>query len=184
MAKVIDVNERTLEKQKKDYLVVCKAGQILMAVERVGAFIAFLCGLLATGMSIGGVCMDFKIAGSYGVEGIISGINAAVIGLGCFAAGNFGYKAFKTLKSGESPFRYDIADKVMGAGFAMTVCGAIGTVLWVVYSLLEANGTFIGDVFFSLGGGLDLLVFGLFLIALSYVLSYGCKLQQESDETL
>jgi hypothetical protein len=46
-------------------------------------------------------------------------VNSMVLLSGMVSALNFGRRIFKELKSGETPFRYDIADKVRGAFFAL-----------------------------------------------------------------
>ena len=99
---------------------------------------------------------------------------------------NHARKIFDVFKSGESPFRYDVADKMKGAATAIISANlinfAIGLVYFAVGGFMKLNN---GEVFemdfnFDLGS----LILGILIYAFSYVFNYGAKLQQESDETL
>ena len=180
MAKTVDITERTLEQEKQRFIKMCRAFHCGANVVRI---IMIVC------VSLLGL---FLIIGAAGVElteefntvgGMISVASLCVICLGYIIALGFGAKIFKSLRDGETPFRYDIADKLKGAGCVMMTTGAVGFVLNMILQCLSMNGC-------EGIGMIDELpdfapfVFGAFLAALAYVFNYGCKLQQESDETL
>ena len=74
-----------------------------------------------------------------------------------------------------------VADKMKGAGYALAASGVIGFILNMIATVLEANGGFVLEMYMP---ETVPFLFGVFLIALAYVFNYGCKLQQESDETI
>ena len=87
-------------------------------------------------------------------------------------------------------FRRLIADKIKGAGFLAILVGVISCVYRLIVDVLLRNGvirTFVkSDGYMDIGypfiGFLGIL--GIVLIMVAYVFNYGCKLQQEADETL
>ena len=93
------------------------------------------------------------------------------------------YHIFRRLRAAETPFCYDIADKIKGAGhaawgigFGLLVFGAAAALSLSDRQLLRPYG--FGYVEFGI------LILGALLTISAYVFNYGCKLQQESDETL
>lgn len=178
-----DIKERTLEQEKQSFMKMCKAfwcgANVIRIIMIVCVSILALCLIIgvAGGAADSGM-EEFSTAG-----GMIAVASMCVIATGYIIALGFGAKIFKTLRDGETPFRYDIADKLKGAGYVMMVTGGLGFVLNVVIQCLKANGVE------GIGTAIELpdlipFVFGSFLVALAYVFNYGCKLQQESDETL
>ena len=81
------------------------------------------------------------------------------------------------------PVRYDIADKMKGLGYVLCGCGIIGAMLFLISNLLIDKLK--NDWFWNATGfGLVFMVVGLIFIAFALIFETGCKLQQESDETL
>lgn len=181
MDKTIDLNEKALEKEKQDFNKMCRFFEMLATVFRI---IMMMCVP---------ILLVFYIIGALGwvelgealssAEGLVSTIGLCIICIGYIIALNFGVKIFRTVRTAETPFRYDVADKMKGAGTALIVTGIIGFVLNVLVRVLMANGTLHFDSLTYMPDTVPFL-FGAFLIALAYIFNYGCKLQQESDETI
>ena len=95
---------------------------------------------------------------------------------------------FRRLRTAETPFCYDIADKIKGAGFLAILLGIISLVYRTVVELISKNGgNFVkSDGYMDLGYPFiySVLILGVVLMITAYVFNYGCKLQQEADETL
>lgn len=180
MAKT-DITERTLEQEKQGFIKMCRCFEIGANVIRIIMliFIPFLLVVLITGAT--GVLDAGEMYSS--PEGLMTSGALCMVCVGYFIALNFGVGIFRSLRNGETPFRYDVSDKLKGAGIAMIVTGAFGFVMNVVVRCLMANGVMFVDGMESLPDTIP-FVFGMFLVALAYVFNYGCKLQQESDETL
>lgn len=98
---------------------------------------------------------------------------------------NFTKLIFKRLETSETPFTYDISDKITGMSIALMVGGAVSAVFRAIvdimteFKLLEFDSSAL-----NIGLGGEVIFIGIILITLSYVFGYGAKLQQESDETL
>lgn len=179
MAAIVDVNERTLEKDKIKFVKMCRFFEMLA---RIFMIIMIVCLP---------VLLLFYIAAS---AGLVSGMSeyatpenmyfvASLCGvcIGYITALNFGARIFKTVRTAETPFRYDVADKIKGAGYALAASGALGFVLNMVAVVLKAKSGFAIEAHMPEAAP---FLFGVFLIALAYVFDYGCKLQQQADETL
>ena len=185
MEKTVNVIERTLEKEKKHFITVCKIGQVCSVL-----FLALcIVGALAAGfmsvMYMLGIAIDSEIATQIMTEEIYCMINLVLIAVGLSVACSFAVKIFKGLKTGETPFRYDIADKIKGAGVVLIITGLFGSVTELIYRALVGSEVFLGvDEIGIISGCEDTAIFGVVLIALAYIFNYGCKLQQEADETL
>ena len=171
MNKAVDVIERTFEEEKKEFALVCRAFEVLCTVV-LAVFAIVALGLTVVVAVMG---MDMK-------DVLVLFINSAVLIFGMVSALNFGRAIFKSLKNGETPFRYDIADKVKGASFALLLCSfAEIFVLGVSSTFSEVFSDICHYYFFMTVGS---IVVGILLGVMSYVMNYGCKLQQEADETL
>lgn len=98
---------------------------------------------------------------------------------------NFVIKLFKEIETGETPFRYSVADKLKGMSDAIlagsVVLGAPGLIITIVNVFTNAEGSSTTSFTMIMLGGLFL---GALFKALSYIFAFGCRLQQESDETL
>lgn len=90
----------------------------------------------------------------------------------------FGAAAFRNMERSETPFLYDVSDKVKAA--AQWLLG--GSILCSLYE--EVVGLFGFDLFSSELSMMGSLTAGWILYALVYVIERGCRLQKESDETL
>ena len=171
MKKAVDVNERTFEEEKKDFALVCRVFEVLCVV----LLAVFAVGALAVTVIIAIMGADMK-------DVLVLFVNSIVPIFGIVSALNFGRAIFRTLKDGETPFRYDIADKVKGASYALILSSFAAILLQSASHLFSEKFSDICHYFFFLTIGS--LVVGLLLGVMSYVMNYGCKLQQESDETL
>lgn len=171
MKKAVDVTTRTLEEEKKDFALVCKVFEVLCIVVLV---VFALAALIVAGFII---ALGAEIS-----DVLVLYVNSAVLIFGMVSALNFGRTIFKTLKSGETPFRYDIADKVRGASLALVVCSLLSFLVQSVSGIFSDAFSDICHYYFFMS--LGSCVVGLILGIMSYVMNYGCKLQQESDETV
>ncbi len=171
MKKTIDVNERTFQEEKKEFALVCRIFEVICTLILI---IFGLAAVIVTGVIL--------VKGAALNDVLVLSVNSAILLFGMISALNFGRAIFKTLKSGETPFRYDIADKVKGASLALIICSLTGILAQSVsHSFSEAFSDICHYYFFMAIGS---CVVGLLLGIMSYVMNYGCKLQQESDETV
>ena len=100
-----------------------------------------------------------------------------------FLAANYMRRIFGRLKRSDTPFKYDIADKMKGLGYLLCGGGIVGALLFLISNLLIdklENNWFLDATAF----GFVFMVVGLIFIAFALIFETGCKLQQESDETL
>ena len=171
MKKAVDVNERTFEEEKKAFALVCKVFEVLCVV----ILAVFAVSALA-------VTIIIAVKGADTRDVLVLSVNSAVLLFGIVSALNFGRAIFRALKSGESPFRYDITDKVKGASLALILSSLASILVQSASNLFSEKFSDICHYYFFLTVGC--LVVGLLLGVMSYVMNYGCKLQQESDETL
>lgn len=100
-----------------------------------------------------------------------------------FIISNYVQQIFGRLRKAETPFMYDIADKMKGLAYVLGSGGIVGGAVFTVFNL------FIDDLAdewfgFSLIAGFVFMVMGLIFTAFAFIFEHGCKLQQESDETL
>ena len=182
MKKAVDVIERTLEKDKKDFISVCKIAEcfsIIMLAISIVAAIAFviMAVVSAVGISDGGMFGSPKA--------VLIAVSNITMLIAFIVALNFASKVFNKLKTGETPFQYDIADKIRGAGIALVAGTAVSFLINALNVILMECGV-IADVetAYELYVDVNYAVFGVVLMALAYIFNYGCKLQQEADETL
>ena len=176
-----NITERTLEREKKTFINFCKAAEafliIMMTVSLIGIIMVFTIILFGAF----GLTDDTEYSSK---EFFFSGIGGAIGLVGVCITLNFAVKIFNRLKDGESPFRYDIADKIKGAGMALVGTGIFGAVLECAGGILIGAGVLVENDMTSSLGLSDFMIWGALILAVSYVFNYGCKLQQESDETL
>lgn len=181
--KTVDLVERSLEKDKKDFITMCKVLEIVSIV---------LFALCIMGAVLIGVVIIFSATGitedvteSPSPAELIVGLTNLTFMLTAIIASSFSIKIFNKLKDGETPFRYDIADKIKGAGTVLTVGCLLCAIADFVCEMLVDSGVFTASIAFErhldFGG---YCIFGAIIMALAYIFNYGCKLQQESDETL
>ncbi len=180
MDKTVDLNERALEKEKKDFVKLCKMLEVGARTITILILIAVPVFILAIGLDALNIVVE--IEGFMAEDYIMLG--CATLLCVCFGIGlNFIANVFRKMRIEETPFRYDVADKMKGAGVAFVVAGGLAFIFNVTLMIL--NGASVLDFadvptypdFFS-------FVLGVFLLALAYVFNYGCKLQQEADETI
>ena len=174
MAKTVDLNERALEKERRSFVRFCDV---------CGGFCGFLIVFMIAGFIAYGYEFIKGIVADGAIEDIISDAANIVACVGIGISVRFGAAVFGKLTKGGTPFTYDVADKIKGASVPLIVSGGIGFATEIAVVIMTEGFGFAADKF-DFFGGLDILVFGLALSALSYIFSYGCKLQQESDETI
>ena len=181
-----DVMERTLAKEKAQYEKCCKVMHIfsiMMSIMFAAATV--LCLIVPTVQLIQqsnqGMETDIK---STAVSAFYLFLVLGGIGL----LWNSARHIFRRLRTSETPFCYDIADKIKGTGFLAILLGIISLVYRTVVELISKNGgNFVkSDGYMDLGYPFiySVLILGVVLMIIAYVFNYGCKLQQESDETL
>ena len=173
--KTVDVNERTLE-QERQYLK--RTGEIVR-IEAVCFAIALILLMVR----------DIIPSGSGGEElSVMLWVKLIFLPFQAAAAivvSNFVIGLFKEIEKSDTPFRYSIADKLKGLSNAILGGSIIFAAPYLVSYLVNAF-TETGEpqtnacAVIMLGG----LFLGVLFKALSYIFSYGSKLQQESDETL
>ncbi len=183
MNKTVDINERTLEKEKKSFISFCKGAEGCMIVFQIimiiGSVLILLTTILANILKGTGLTVDFT--GDYTtVQGIFNNIYVLICSIGMAVAFNFGRNIFRKLKDGETPFRYEIADKIKGAAMAVFVTATIDFIAEIIMGILEVNGIWEINVNITF----DYFIWSAILFAIAYIFNYGCKLQQESDETI
>jgi len=140
MKETISVIERTLEKEKKDFIRLCGLGEAISVVFLTlflmgGIALIFILIMSATGVADAGDKYTSP-------EGLLSSFNAVIVIVTTLIAVNFSANIFKSLKDGETPFRYDIADKIKGAGIALAVGGVICSTVEFIRTVLVDTGVF------------------------------------------
>ena len=171
MDKTIHLNEKTLEQEKESFKLICKVFEVACIVLLIT--FAVIAALVVVLLAVNGAALN---------DVIVLLLNSAVLLLGMSDAVNFGRAIFRSLKSGETPFRYDIADKVKGAALALIGSGVLGILVQSLSHIFSEAFADICHYYFlvAVGGCFT----GILLGMVSYIMSYGCKLQQESDETI
>lgn len=183
MNKTVDINERTLDKEKKSFISFCKAAEgvlsAFLAFMIVAAIALFILLIMSNVMKDG--ILNETLRSDYTTpEGIFQSVYMLIGCLGLAVAFNFGRNTFKKLKDGETPFRYEIADKIKGAAMAVFVTATIDFIAEIIMGILEVNGIWEINVNITF----DYFIWSAILFAIAYIFNYGCKLQQESDETI
>ena len=171
MNKTVDINERTLEKEKQEFATVCKVFEAMCTVLLV---VFALIALIVVGVVIA--------MGAEMKDVLVFFVNSVILLFGMTSALNFGRAIFKTLKSGETPFRYDIADKVKGAALALMMSGFVSILVQSISDIFSEAFADLCHYYFFIAIGSVFV--GLLLGIMAYVMNFGCKLQQESDETI
>ena len=181
-----DIMERTLAQEKGRYEKFCKIMHI---------FSTLMCVLFAAAAVF---CLIVPIVqaiqyrnngGKADIPSVLVSVIYVFLVLGGIALlWNAARHIFRRLRTAETPFCYDIADKIKGAGFLAILLGIISLVYRTVVELISKNGgNFVkSDGYMDLGYPFiySVLILGVVLMIIAYVFNYGCKLQQESDETL
>ncbi len=184
MNKTINVLERTLEKEKESFV---KTNKVLHFVFIVLQILSLMLAIMTSIMLImAGINAVFEFSDSISFPNVYPILTLLVISVCYFIAFNHARSIFDIFKSGESPFRYDVADKMKGAATAIIAANLINFAIGLVYFAVGGFMKLNNDESFEMAIKFDLgnLVLGIMIYAFSYVFSYGAKLQQESDETL
>ena len=183
-----DILERTLAQEKSRYEKFCRIMYGISTVMTIFFLLAAVFCLIVT------IVQEIQYKNNGGETDILATVISAlyvtlVLG-GIGLLWNAARHIFRRLKTAETPFCYDMADKIKGAGFLAILVGVISCVYRLIVDVLLRNGvirTFVkSDGYMDIGypfiGFLGIL--GIVLIMVAYVFNYGCKLQQEADETL
>lgn len=184
MNKTVDANAITLEKEKESFVKTNKVLHLVFIVLQIlSLMLAIMTSIVLVMMGINNV---FKISDSFSFPDIYLTLTLMVISVCYFIAFNHARKIFDIFKSGESPFRYDVADKMKGAATAIIAANLINFAIGLIYLAVGGFMKLSNDEFFEMEINFDLgsLILGILIYAFSYVFNYGAKLQQESDETL
>ena len=182
--KTTDVTERTLEKEKKSFITFCKIAEWVIAAFMAICLIFGVVAMILI-MFMDNIMKDAYVPSSGDFttpEGIFNGIYIIITAMSFWVALRFGYKVFGILKDGKTPFRYEVADKIKASGITFIVTGIIHIVLEIIKGFLYMAGVFKGEISTTIVA--DFFVYGIVIIAIAYIFNYGCKLQQESDETI
>lgn len=172
MKKAVDVNKRTLEMEKENFIKACKIFQSCSLVLKIfcAVLIAGLFALVILALVNG---KEQKTALALFVGGFIF-LGTIIVSM------NFISDIAKKLKDGETPFRYDIGDKIKGAGLSLCSGGFYGFLATPFTSAYDI-GLFTVTFFVGYCG---FCIVGAVVIMFAYIFNYGCKLQQEADETV
>ena len=183
-----DVTERTLAQEKSRYDKFCKVMHVFSTVMwilfTIGAFFCLIVPIVQA--------VQYRNNGGEArmPDLLISVLYVFLVLGGIGLLWNSGRHIFRRLRTAETPFCYDIADKIKGTGFLSILLGAVSIVYRTIVELLIRNRiikSFVkSDGYVDLGYPFICSVFilGVVLMIIAYVFNYGCKLQQESDETL
>ena len=176
-----DVMERTLEKEKEQFDKFCKLMHIVSTVASI---------LLAAGavfcLAVP-IVQHIRYVRSGGLENtavvVIGAVYTFLLTGGIALLVNYARNIFRRLRSAETPFCYDIADKIKGAGHAAWIIG-FGLLVYDCAATLYLKDR-VSLTWYGFGSvEFGILILGAVLSISAYIFNYGCKLQQESDETL
>ena len=174
MGKIIDINERTLEQERQDLKQTSRVVRIEAICFAIAIFSILTAGAIKYAeTSVSRFCTVFNFLALPFETAAIVIVVKHVMAL------------FRELEQSDTPFRYPIADKMKGLANAVIIAGLLigvpQTVVQVVDSFVVKSSSLIASGSIILLGAMFL---GGIIMAVSYVLALGCKLQQESDETL
>ncbi|MBQ8781083.1 MAG: hypothetical protein IJZ72_05370 [Oscillospiraceae bacterium] len=185
MNKVTDINERTLEKEKRQFIFFCKIAEMLFTFLLACLVVGAIAIVIMTIMRLAGV-VDIETTDIYSPqEFVFTAIYYIICCIGWAIIVNFGAKVFKTLKDGETPFRYEVADKIKAAGITCVCMWGFELISEIIRSCLVSLNVFASaSMTMEISISSEMLTRGFVITAIAYIFNYGCKLQQESDETL
>ena len=184
----MDVMERTLAQEKGRFDKFCRIMHVISTL----LWILFMIG--AVFCLIVPIVQAVQYRNNGGAvrmtETLVSVLYVFLVLGGIGLLWNSARHIFRRLRTAETPFCYDIADKIKGTGFLAILLGIISFVYRTIVELLVKNGGL--KSFVKSDGFVDLdftfiysvIILGVVLMMTAYVFNYGCKLQQESDETL
>ena len=183
MNKVTDINARTIEKEKRQFIFFCKIAEMLFTFLLACLVVGAAAIVIMTIMHLAGV-VDIETTDAYSPqEFIFTAVYYIIYCIGWAIIVNFGAKVFKTLKDGETPFRYEVADKIKAAGITCVCMWGFELVSEIIRSCLVSLNVF-ASMTTEISISSEMLTRGFVITAIAYIFNYGCKLQQESDETL
>lgn len=171
----IKKSKKTSEIEKKEFIKFCRICKIIAITMSGGMFICSLTFIYE-------MLIDIVLGNRWNTF-LFSAENAITL-IGMCISFTFIAKMFDELKTGSSPFTYSLADKIKSAAKIMLITGIIGYIIKIVSSVLFYSGIYNDVDLLIYEGEIACLIIGFMLISLAYIFRYGCKLQQESDETL
>ena len=177
---MLNINERTHKKETAGFISACQVFEIfsiigLVAFAAGALFLIWEAAFNAESVSINTETSLFSV--------ILTDICYIICCIGICIALKFSSAIFGKLKNGETPFRYDIGDKIKAAGISLTVTGILVFMVKFICNLL-CSFDIITDIVAIDFSDSSLCLMGALICIFSYIFNYGCKLQQESDETL
>ena len=172
--KSIDINERTDRQERSALTQTCA----VVRIEAICFGLVLFSALTVNAVQFIETCeidiCRFLAIASMPVSSVAIGI---IVG--------FVIRLFREIENSDTPFKYSIADKIKALAQAVlggtTAIAILLGAIQLLYSLLSnapVSLTFAGVI--GIGG----LFIGAILMAFSRVFAVGCRLQQESDETL
>ncbi|MBQ9209597.1 MAG: DUF2975 domain-containing protein [Oscillospiraceae bacterium] len=172
----MDINTRTLD-QEKQYL---KQTSGIVRIEAVCFAVTIMLLMIQTTLSE--APSDGESASAvFWVKLLFLPFQAVTLAV----VTNFVIKLFKEIEAGDTPFRYTIADRLKGLSDAILGGSIVFAAPYLVISILSVfSGTGAEQSQLSVAVMLGAIFLGVLFKSLAYVFSYGCRLQQESDETL
>ncbi|MGN0617979.1 MAG: hypothetical protein ACI4J7_03045 [Ruminiclostridium sp.] len=178
---MIDINERTHKKGTAEFVKSCQIFQVfsvffLVILAATSLFLAAEIIFTAVGIA--------NVGESSVMTVVVKNVSYIICCIGICISLKFSAAIFGKLKDGETPFRYDIGDKIKAAGITLVVTGIAAFLIQFSCELLLAFDVIADNITMSDFSDTYLCIIGALLCIFSYIFNYGCKLQQESDETL
>ena len=177
---MLNINERTHKKETAEFISACQVFEIFSII----GLVAFVAGAL---FLIWEAIFNAESVSAATETSLLSVILTDICNIICCIgiciALKFSAAIFGKLKDGETPFRYDIGDKIRAAGITLAATGAAAFLIKFTCNLLCSFDIITDTVAVGLSDSY-LCLMGALICIFSYIFNYGCKLQQESDETL
>ena len=162
-------------KKEKSFQNVCCNLHIVSAF----VFVIYLLGVLIK-------LINIIILASNGSAIVWEKIPSIIMSSAFLVIVNFLRLIFKQLKKSETPFLPEVVRRIKAIAYTFVISGGVYNIItWCVLGCLQAlnaiptvNGVSIN------GWGMGMIAVGCIFWAIAYIFNHGCKLQQESDETL
>ncbi len=156
-------NQKTIDIERQNYMMTLKIFRVCATI-LIAVAIAFLGVVWVSSIKAGKI----RLA-----------INCTIFLVPFAVAMLYAIKISKILKDGETPFRVEVANFISKAGYALVYGGFIGYLCFVY--LIKGAENFALPFFIAHSAN---CLIGPILTLIAYAFKYGCKLQQESDETI
>lgn len=177
---MLNINKRTHKKETAEFISACQVFEIFSIIGLVAFIAGALFLLWETIFNADSVSASTETSL---LSVILTNIFSIICCIGICIALKFSAAIFGKLKDGETPFRYDIGDKIRAVGITLAASGALAFLVKFTGNLLCSLEIIADTIEFELSDS-SLCLMGAIICTFSYIFNYGCKLQQESDETL